>query len=210
VFASTAVLHYFDVDMKSSRRSPQAFTLIELLVVISIIAILASLAIPAVSNALVRGQMTQTLNNGRQLHLATQTMSIDTTTAGDGVSWTYSNNAVLTVPTFSGALIEGRYLTGPDLRKIYAAPGVNVPDTNFTAATIAFKIMQTQEGSPSDQVFVITKNWDSIGAGLSSNAPYQDKGFILFRKGGDGGVFSRPVDAKSSNIIGTNTLTPLG
>lgn len=195
--------------MKQTNKFLHAFTLIELLVVISIIAILASLAIPAVSNALVRGQMTQTLNNARQLHLATQTMSIDTTTAGDGVSWTYSNATLLNVGTFSGALMEGKYLTGADLRKMYAAPGVTISDTNFQAGTIAFKIMQTQESSPSDQVFVITKNWTSIGSGLSSNSPYADKGFIMFRKGGDGGVFSRPADAKSTNIIGTNQLTPL-
>jgi prepilin-type N-terminal cleavage/methylation domain-containing protein len=195
--------------MKKAHRSLQAFTLIELLVVISIIAILASLAIPAVSNALVRGQMTQTLNNARQLHLATQTMSIDTTTAGDGVSWTYSNNQPLNVSGFSTALIEGKYLTGPDLRKIYAAPGVLVPDTNFQANSIAFTIFQTQESSAADQPFVITKNWGSIGQGLTTNAPYGDKGFIMFRKGGDGGVFSRPADAKSTNILGTNT-TALG
>lgn len=196
--------------MKHAQKSLRAFTLIELLVVISIIAILASLAIPAVSNALVRGQMTQTLNNARQLHLATQTMSIDTTTAGDGVTWTYSNNAPLTVSTFSTALTEGKYLTAQDLRKIYAAPGVLVNDTNFTAANIAFKILQTQESTPSDQPFVITKNWESVSAGLGTNTPYADKGFIMFRKGGDGGVFTRPADAKSTNVLSTNVLTPLG
>lgn len=196
--------------MKNLSKSLRAFTLIELLVVISIIAILASLAIPAVSNALVRGQMTQTLNNARQLHLATQTMSIDTTTAGDGVSWTYSNNAPLSVSAFATALTEGKYLTGQDLRKIFAAPGVVVSDTNFTAGNIAFKILQTQESTPSDQPFVITKNWDSVAAGLNaSNTPYADKGFIMFRKGGDGGIFTRPADAKSTNILSTNTLTPL-
>ena len=195
--------------MKHAIKSLRAFTLIELLVVISIIAILASLAIPAVSNALVRGQMIQTLNNARQLHLATQTMSIDTTTAGDGVSWTYSNNAPLTVSTFSTALTEGKYLTAQDLKKIYAAPGVLVTDTNFTAANIAFRILQTQESTSSDQPFVITKNWESVSAGLGTNTPYADKGFIMFRKGGDGGVFTRPADAKSTNVLSTNTLTPL-
>jgi prepilin-type N-terminal cleavage/methylation domain-containing protein len=196
--------------MKHLPHSLRAFTLIELLVVISIIAILASLAIPAVSSALTRGQMTQTLNNARQLTLATQTMSIDTTTAGSGVSWTTgTNNETLSVATFSQALTEGKYLTGSDLQKIYAAPGVIVNNTNFAANNIAFSIMATTESSPSDQPFVITKNWQS-GA-LTTNAPYGDKGFIVFRKGGDGGTYSRPTDATAPSVVGTNygSLTPL-
>jgi len=196
--------------MKTFSPSLRAFTLIELLVVISIIAILASLAIPAVTGALTRGQMTQTLNNARQLHLATQTMSIDTTAAGgDGVSWTMSNNTKLGVSDFSSALIEGRYLTAKDLKKLYSAPGVNAPETNFSGNNIALSIMQTTESSASDQPFVITKNWANINTGLTTNAPYGDKGFILFRKGGDGGIFTRPQDAKSTNLVGTNVLTPL-
>lgn len=194
--------------MKSIKRSLSGFTLIELLVVISIIAILASLAIPAVTSALVRGQMTQTLNNARQLHLATQTMSMDTTTAGDGVSWTFSSTnpgAALTVATFSQALMDGRYLTGPDLRKIFSAPQVTPADTNFTATTIAFKIAETAENSPSDQPFVFTKNLTPGSALDSTNTPYGDKGFILFRKGGDGGIFTRPQDATNTNVVGTNT-----
>jgi prepilin-type N-terminal cleavage/methylation domain-containing protein len=196
--------------MKNLKRPLQAFTLIELLVVISIIAILASLAVPAVSSALVRGQMTQTLNNARQLTLATQTMSIDTTTAGSGVSWTTgTNNSPLTVSTFSTELINGKYLTAQDLRKIFAAPGVIINDTNFTAANIAFAIMNTTEASPSDQPFVITKNW--VAGALTTNAPYGDKGFVVFRKGGDGGVYNRPTDVTNANVVGTNytTLVPL-
>lgn len=196
--------------MKLRHHSLRAFTLIELLVVISIIAILASLAIPAVSSALTRGQMTQTLNNARQLTLATQTMSIDTTTAGSGVSWTMgTNNQPLTVAAFSQALTDGKYLTGADLQKIYAAPGVIVNSTNFAANNIAFSIMGTTESSPSDQPFVITKNWQS--GTLTTNAPYGDKGFIVFRKGGDGGTYSRPTDATAPSVVGTNysSLTPL-
>ena len=195
--------------MKKNPYLSYAFTLIELLVVISIIAILASLAIPAVSSALTRGQMTQTLNNARQLTLATQTMSIDTTTAGS-VSWTTgTNNQPLTVSTFSQALTDGKYLTGSDLQKIYAAPGVVVNNTNFAANNIAFSIMATTESTPSDQPFVITRNWQA-GA-LTTNAPYGDKGFIVFRKGGDGGTYSRPTDAQSPTVVGTNyaQLTPL-
>jgi len=198
--------------MKNFTQTIRAFTLIELLVVISIIAILASLAIPAVSSALVRGQMTQTLNNARQLTLATQTMSIDTTTAGSGASWTVgSDGSMLTVATFSQELTNGKYLTDADLRKIFAAPGILIPanTTTFNAANIAFSIMETSENSPSDQPFLITRNWQS--GTLSSNAPYGEKGFIVFRKGGDGGTYSRPTDATNPAVVSTNyaQLKPL-
>jgi prepilin-type N-terminal cleavage/methylation domain-containing protein len=198
--------------MKSPFRSLRGFTLIELLVVISIIAILASLAIPAISSALVRGQMTQTLNNARQLTIATQTMSMDTTTAGGGTAWTMgSDGQMLTVDTFTQELMTNKYLTVSDLRKIFAAPGVIVPTTssNFTAADIAFSIMETRESSPSDQPFLITKNWEN--GELTTNAPYGDKGFIVFRKGGDGGTFSRASDATNPAAVTTNyaDLKPL-
>jgi prepilin-type N-terminal cleavage/methylation domain-containing protein len=198
--------------MKSPFRSLRGFTLIELLVVISIIAILASLAIPAISSALVRGQMTQTLNNARQLTIATQTMSMDTTTAGGGTAWTMgSDGQMLTVDTFTQELMTNKYLTVSDLRKIFAAPGVIVPTTssNFTAADIAFSIMETQESSPSDHPFLITKNWEN--GTLTTNAPYGDKGFIVFRKGGDGGTFSRASDATNAAAVTTNyaDLKPL-
>ena len=198
--------------MKSPFRSLRGFTLIELLVVISIIAILASLAIPAISSALVRGQMTQTLNNARQLTIATQTMSMDTTTAGGGTAWTMgSDGQMLTVDTFTQELMTNKYLTVSDLRKIFAAPGVVVPTTssNFTAENIAFSIMETQESSPSDHPFLITKNWEN--GKLTTNTPYGDKGFIVFRKGGDGGTFSRASDATNAAAVTTNyaDLKPL-
>ena len=198
--------------MKSPFRSLRGFTLIELLVVISIIAILASLAIPAISSALVRGQMTQTLNNARQLTIATQTMSMDTTTAGGGTAWTVgSDGQMLTVDTFTQELMTNKYLTVSDLRKIFAAPGVIVPTTssNFTAENIAFSIMETRESSPSDHPFLITKNWEN--GELTTNAPYGDKGFIVFRKGGDGGTFSRASDATNAAAVTTNDaeLEPL-
>ncbi|MFZ4482747.1 MAG: type II secretion system protein [Chthoniobacterales bacterium] len=197
--------------MKNLKRSLHAFTLIELLVVISIIAILASFAVPAVNGALKKGQMTGVLNNARQLTLATQTMSIDTSTAGDGVSWTTgTNGSALTVSTFSQALTAGKYLTAQDLKKIFAAPGVIVNDTNFTAANIAFSIIATKETDPSDQPFVITKNWKA-GALAATNVPFGDAGFVVFRKGGDGGVYSRPTDVTNASVVGTNyaQLVPL-
>jgi prepilin-type N-terminal cleavage/methylation domain-containing protein len=55
--------------MKTTRKHA-AFTLIELLVVISIIAILAGLAMPAMTGVLLSGKQTKAANNARQIGLA--------------------------------------------------------------------------------------------------------------------------------------------
>lgn len=54
-------------QQKRGRARSAAFTLIELLVVISIIAVLAGLAFPAVSNALGQGKKTQARNDVQQI-----------------------------------------------------------------------------------------------------------------------------------------------
>jgi prepilin-type N-terminal cleavage/methylation domain-containing protein len=181
------------------KKSPSAFTLIELLVVISIIAILASLAIPAVTGALTRGQMVQTLNNARQLQIATQTMSLDSFTSGNGAQWTFKDGAPLGLTAFFTELTRDNYLSENDLNKLLTAPGIG-PGTGGTpsAATSAFSFFQVEENNPGDQPFVVTRNW-SGGALVATEKPYGNKGFVLFRKGGEGNFFTRPSEAE--NVI---------
>lgn len=80
------------LPLRTSRRrltiTSAAFTLIELLVVIAIIATIAAFAVPALTSALTKGQMTGTVNNARQLYLAGYQMSLDGTTNSDAnLAW---------------------------------------------------------------------------------------------------------------------------
>lgn len=60
------------MHLKASRKRARAFTLIELLVVVTIIAILAGLALPVFNSVMERARITQDLSNLRQIGLGTQ------------------------------------------------------------------------------------------------------------------------------------------
>jgi prepilin-type N-terminal cleavage/methylation domain-containing protein len=188
-----------------------AFTLIELLVVISIIAILASLALPAITGALARGQMTQTMSNMKQLHLVTQQMALDSSVAGDiNIGWPGD------MPTpgwdkWATNLVPG-YMTTNDFAKMVSAPGITAPlntaPTGLTAGTksgraiILYNVSDTNDSSTvlfSSSNF--TNNANGGTAPLKTALPYGDKGFVVFRKGGDGSIL-QSRQAGLTNIVG--------
>ncbi len=64
--------------MKTKRKLlDQGFTLIELLVVITIIAILASIAVPVYNSVTERAKLTKVISNVKQVNLACRTFAID-------------------------------------------------------------------------------------------------------------------------------------
>jgi len=199
--------------MKSPRQSLRAFTLIELLVVISIIAILASLAIPAVTGALARGQMTQTLSNMKQMHLVAQTMALDATTTGDtNIGWPGD----LPSKTWAGWVTNAvpGYIKTNDMAKLLSAPGITVPATADLStlspgvaggrAVILYQVSETNNNSAVLFSSANFTNSTSGGTALDAGSlPYGDKGFIVFRKGGDGAVLqARQVGSAFTNVIG--------
>ncbi len=192
--------------------SKHAFTLIELLVVISIIAILASLALPAITGALARGQMTQTLSNMKQLHLVAQQMALDATTTGDTtIGWPGDMNPASWANWSTN--VVGGYMTTNDFAKMLSAPGVTAPqNTSPSALTIgattngrAIILYKVTETNDSSAVLFTSSNFTNTATGGArpspSGKPYGEKGFLVFRKGGDGAVL-QARQAGNTNIVG--------
>ncbi|MFZ9919672.1 MAG: type II secretion system protein [Terrimicrobiaceae bacterium] len=174
------------------KKRPSAFTLIELLVVISIIAILASLALPAITGALTRGQASQTMSNARQLYVATLNMAADGQTTGD-TSLVWPGDA--TSPSWSSwatGITDGGYLSSNDFNKMLNAQGVSRPaNTAVTASSpSSLSIYQVKDSSPMQSIFISSANFVTPGTALVSTAlPFGNKAFVVFRRGGDGLVY---------------------
>lgn len=188
------------------KKSSYAFTLIELLVVISIIGILAALALPAITGALARGQMTQTLSNMRQLHLATQQMVLDGTTTGDA-SFCWPGNAVpANWANWANNLVPS-YLSQADFSKLLSAPGVRRLATDAVAVvgTTAIHVYPVVENDTGDTIFLSSANWQASVPALDATLkPYGNKGFIVFHKAGDGAVLL-PKQSNKPEVFGTLT-----
>lgn len=195
-------------------KPPSAFTLIELLVVISIIGILAALALPAITGALARGQMTQTLSNAKQLHLATTQMALDATTTGDtNLGWPGDLGG--TWAAWASNIVGGGYLSTNDFKKLISAPGV-VPTTDNPSApgksgVLVYAVAENSDGST---VFISSANFSNTATGGTAPSatakPYGNKGFVVFRKAGDGAILQpRQTGQAYTNIIGayTNIVT---
>jgi prepilin-type N-terminal cleavage/methylation domain-containing protein len=181
--------------MKINKTS-SAFTLIELLVVIAIIAILAAFAVPALTKALSKGQMTGTVNNARQLYLAQFQMANDGAASGDPtLAWPGDLAAPpATLAAYCDNLVTKGYLKVGDLSKLLNAPGASCTVTPGTpialAGTSALKVWLVKDAHPANTVFATSRNYTYDKALVSTDVPYGTKGFIVMRKGGDGSVFT--------------------
>ena len=179
------------------------FTLIELLVVIAIIATIAAFAVPALTSALTKGQMTGTMNNARQLYLAGYQMALDGSTNSDAnLAWPgdYTSGSVTTLNAYVQKLVQNDYLKASDLPKILSAPGATCTATSSgtgSSATVTLsgtsglKVYPVTSADGSNVIFCLTSNY-VYDTDLTATAnPYGDKGFVVIRKAGDAAVLRR-------------------
>jgi prepilin-type N-terminal cleavage/methylation domain-containing protein len=213
------------------------FTLIELLVVIAIIATIAAFAVPALTSALTKGQMTGTMNNARQLYLAGYQMALDGSSNSDPtLTWPGDDqNAALDLKTYCAKLIKNDYLKPGDLTKLLSAPGsactvtATGPDASgdytvtYAAGTPALKVYKVKDADAANTIFTATKNYTYDTALASATSPFGDKGFVVVRKGGDASIlrknnaiatsgqeaaFQSSVGKRPGDVDGASGVTP--
>src|ERR1700737_3970596 len=191
------------------KNNRDGFTLIELLVVIAIIATIAAFAVPALTSALTKGQMTGTMKNARQLYLAGYQMALDGSANADAnLAWPgdYSSG-VTTLKDYVEKLVQNDYLKASDLPKILSAPGAtctatgssSTPVTVTLSGTSGLKVYPVTSADASNVIFTVTSNYtyDTAFTGTPPN-PYGDKGFVVIRKGGDASVLRKNNAAATS------------
>jgi hypothetical protein len=171
---------------------------------------LAALAVPALTQALTKGQMTGTMNNARQLYLAGFQMATDgTTNSNPNFSWPGDDTALASLEDYVEKLVQNDYLKAGDLQKILNAPGVNCtvnadsssPPNVTLGGKSGLKVYKVKETDGSNALFSASSNFvyrSDLGA---TAAPYGDKGFIVVRRGGDASVYRK----KEANISGWGT-----
>jgi prepilin-type N-terminal cleavage/methylation domain-containing protein len=176
--------------LKTLRGKLAGFTLIELLVVISIIAVLASLALPAITGALVKGQITQTMSNYRQLYITSQSASLDSSAAGSSNSGFPGDCG--SVANWSNALVPS-YMSAQSFGNLLSVKGQSA----YT---------QCWDGTPSSNssgVMISTKNLSgtSNSATMANVAPYNLKGAAVVN------VSGQAVSVTGTNVSGvTNSM----
>lgn len=200
-----------------SKKNFSAFTLIEMLVVIAIIATIAAFAVPALTNAMTKGQMTGTMNNARQLYLAGYQMSLDGSNNSDAnLSWPgdYASGTMTNLQAYATALVQNGYLQTSDLPKVLSAPGATCTATSSTAnnqTTVtlsgtrsALKVYPVTSNDGSNVIFAVTSNYTYDTAfPATPTSPYGDKGFVVVRKGGDGSVLRKANATATAGATGT-------
>ena len=181
------------------------FSTTELIVLILVVAVIGVLAWPALSNALVKRDLTQTMNNGRELYLAAFRMATDGAAKSDAsLAWP-GDYPASNLADYCGKLVERAYMKPADLQRVLSAPGSVCtvatsgapPKTTLTGRS-TFKVYNVKGADPSNTIFAVSSNY-TYGTALNPNViPFGDAGFVVVHKSGDAGLF------------GKNQATPVG
>jgi prepilin-type N-terminal cleavage/methylation domain-containing protein len=191
-----------------------SFTLVELLVVISIIGLLAGLAVPAIQGGLDKAKQGVDVSNARQVGIIFFSEAND----NNGM---YRVNSDLTNTQAAGnflTIVQGMFSNGAlTSAKILSGQGV-IPATStnaVTAANIAFGYVPNLTTSDDGQIpLILTKGPTSLvqsNVTLQDTYPWKKKGIVVYRVGNSsefikGGANGAPVGSANLGMTNSNSV----
>ena len=185
----------------------KAFTLVELLVVISIIGLLAGLAVPAIQGGLDKAKQQVDVSNARQLGTILFSEANDNN-GNYRVNLDLTNtNIGSTLDVFKG-LFQDKTLTTP---KILAGNGVTPASTtnNLAAVNVAWALGLGCNTSDDGEIpLIITKGTDATYGNTDitpdkTKCPWKDKGVAIYYLGNNA-TFKKTSAGKIANALTTN------
>lgn len=126
---------------------------------------MSALALPAITGAVVRGEMTQTLSQAKQIHLAVSQMALDGRTTDNKSLGFPADAGIRSVADLKERLINERYLTAEDIERL-----------EFDK----FLIGNVSSVDPSETILIRSKP-----------ATYPDGSVVYMRLGGDGRLLTK-------------------
>ncbi|MEO6848406.1 MAG: type II secretion system protein [Chthoniobacterales bacterium] len=190
--------------------SKGGYTGVEFTVSIAIVAILAGLALPAISHLFIKASEAQTLKNGQTIALLASYPMEDRKNTADTniIGWPGTNTSfAIWVRSLTNAQVTPP-ITRKMIAQLFSAPGVKFQDfPEYVEGKTAFRIYTTSKDSRADTVLLSTYNWNAENSGplSSKNVPYGDRGFIVVRLGGDAVFYSAKQATNASSFFGTVT-----
>ena len=126
------------------------------------------------------------------------------TTGDDTLSWPGETNSTI-APSWArwATNLVPSYLSTNDFNKLLNAPGITrAAGTGPENKSVkSLNVYAVAENHPGDTIFLASANWKNYSALTPDGKPYGDKGFVVFRKAGDGGILLKK-QFNNTNIIG--------
>ena len=175
--------------MKFFTRDMKWFEVLVVLLVVAVV--LLALASYSLRSQQFGFRAIRQLSNARQFHVAIQAMTADNVQSGNSQRWTCSNSVPLSFSQLTNSLVSGGYVSERDLRKLLTAPHTDQ----------AFTFFAVTDNDPEETLLLATQNWHGMESSSLSGYPFQEKGFIVMQKGGDGKVL-QPKFINAPSVIG--------
>lgn len=185
------------------RLSCRGFSITQVLVGLLLLTTLLTLGALSIPTIHVGCGSAPALSEMKQLHLATQQMVLDGVTTGTPSSdWTSYKGKPLTYEQWRSLLIEGNYLTPQDFAKLTTLADNGGWFGSHKAVPNAITVFAVCENDAGTTLLFATKNWHGLDAKSLSGAPYETRGFAVFRKEGSGAIL-RNSQCQRADLIGS-------